>query len=162
IGGGVIGCSIAWQLARAGVSVLVLERSIPGAEASSAAGGILAAQEESTAPGPLTDLFLASRARFAAISAALRDETGLDIGYRAAGVTAAAFGAADEDRLEKRFAWQRDAGLRLRWLRGSEIHDVEPALGPSVTAALHFPDDGQVEPRAYLKALSLAAAAAGA
>jgi glycine oxidase len=44
IGGGVMGCAIAWRLAQAGVPTLVLERAIPGAEASSAAAGILAAQ----------------------------------------------------------------------------------------------------------------------
>ena len=36
IGGGVMGCSIALRLAQRGVQVTVLERSIPGAEASSA------------------------------------------------------------------------------------------------------------------------------
>jgi glycine oxidase len=162
IGGGVIGCAIAWRLARAGVSVLVLERSIPGAEASSAAGGILAAQEESHGPGPLADLFLASRARFPAIAAALRDETGLDVGHREAGLLAACLEPPDEERLERRYAWQRAAGLRLEWLRGADLRAVEPALGPRVGAGLWFPDDGQLEPRAYLRALSLAAARAGA
>ena len=42
IGGGIIGCSIAWRLAQAGMKVTVLDRSEPGAEASSAAAGMLA------------------------------------------------------------------------------------------------------------------------
>jgi O-antigen ligase len=41
--------------------VTVLERSVPGAEASSAAAGILGAQVEAHHPGPLTELGLASR-----------------------------------------------------------------------------------------------------
>jgi len=162
IGGGVIGCSIAWRLARAGVRVLVLERAIPGAEASSAAAGILGAQEESHGPGPLTDLFLASRARFPAVAAELRDETGLDIGHRETGLIAACFDEAEAEVLEGRYAWQRDAGLRVAWLRGGDLRDAEPGLGPAVIAGLAFPDDGQLEPRVYLRALSLAAAAAGA
>src|SRR5687768_10868960 len=121
IGGGVIGCAIAWRLAQAGVPVLVLERAIPGAEASSAAGGILAAQEESHGPGPLTELFLASRARFPAVAAELRDATGLDIGHRETGLLAACFDEAEVARLETRYAWQRHAGLRLAWLRGREL-----------------------------------------
>ena len=41
IGGGIHGCAVAWELALRGRAVTVLERSVPGAEASSAAGGIL-------------------------------------------------------------------------------------------------------------------------
>jgi glycine oxidase len=162
IGGGVIGCAIAWRLARAGVRVLVLERAIPGAEASSAAAGILAAQEESHGPGPMAELFLASRARFPTVAAELREETGLDIAHRETGLIAAALDEAEAAALDARYAWQRDAGLRLAWLRGAELRDAEPGLGPAVIAGLSFPDDGQLEPRAYLRALSLAAAAAGA
>lgn len=162
IGGGVIGCAISWRLAQAGVKVLVLERAIPGAEASSAAGGILAAQEESTGPGPLTELCLASRARFGRVAAELRDETGMDIGHRETGLVVACFTAEEETRAERRYAWQRDAGMRLQWLRGAELIAAEPGLGPLVKAGLSFPDDGQLEPRQYLKALALAAARAGA
>ena len=46
IGAGVMGCATAWRLAQAGVRVTVLERALPGAEASSAAAGILGAQTE--------------------------------------------------------------------------------------------------------------------
>jgi glycine oxidase len=162
VGGGVIGCAIARHLARAGVSVVVLERAIPGAEASSAAGGILAAQEEAGGPGPLAELLLASRALFPRLAAELREETGLDIGLRQTGLLAACFDAAEEARLEGRHAWQRAAGLRLEWLRGARLAAAEPALGPGVTAALSFPEDGQLEPRLYLQALALAAARAGA
>lgn len=162
IGGGVMGCAIAWRAAQSGRDVLVLERAIPGAEASSAAAGILAAQEESRGPGPLTELALRSRARFRDWAAELRDLTGIDIGYRTAGVLAVAFSAEEEAALDARYAWQRAAGHRLSWLRGAELAACEPALAQTVRAGLHFPDDAQLEPRAYLRALALAAAQAGA
>jgi len=67
IGGGVMGCAVAHRLARRGLRrVAVLERSIPGAEASSAAGGILGAQAESAAGGAFLDLALKSRAAWPA------------------------------------------------------------------------------------------------
>src|SRR5262249_29797153 len=53
-------------------------------------------------------------------------------------------------------------GLRLAWLRGAELHDAEPALGERIRSALSFPDDGQVDTRPFARALSLAAARAGA
>ena len=48
VGGGIIGCATAWELARAGCAVTLFERATPGAEASSAAAGILAPLGEST------------------------------------------------------------------------------------------------------------------
>ena len=58
IGGGIVGSLIALRLADAGCDVQVLERTAPGAEASSHAAGILAAQSEATGPGALFDLSL--------------------------------------------------------------------------------------------------------
>jgi glycine oxidase len=79
VGGGIIGCSAAWELAKRGVRVTVLERSVPGAEASSAAAGILGAQSECHAPGPLFHLALRSRALYPAWSRAFARATGIDL-----------------------------------------------------------------------------------
>ena len=162
IGGGVMGCAIAWRLARRGVRVKVLERSIPGAEASSAAGGILAAQEEARGPSPLVSLGLASRARFASISSGLLEETGIDIGHRTAGVMSVAFDAQQRAALEDRYAWMPAQGLPMTWLSGDEARLREPALHPNAHSALLFSEDAQVVPGAYLRALADAAAKAGA
>src|SRR2546425_160185 len=91
IGAGIHGCAVALRLAQAGRRVVVLERSIPGAEASSAAAGILSPAVEA-APGPFLDLCLLSRAlAIAAAGAGARFITGLVRGIalengRAAGV----------------------------------------------------------------------------
>jgi len=157
-----MGCGIALRAARGGARVTVLERAVPGAEASSAAAGILAAQEEADGPGPLFDLSLRSRALFPALVDELRAATGVDPGYRRCGVVRACFTAEDEAAAEARYGWQRAVGLPLAWLRGSELAAAEPGLSARARAGLHFPDDAQIEPRAYLRALSLAAATAGA
>src|SRR6478609_1886235 len=72
IGGGIMGCAVALRLAQRGVGVTVVERGIPGAEASSAAAGILGPQMEADGPGPLLELGLASRARDPALGPAIR------------------------------------------------------------------------------------------
>ena len=69
------------RLAQRGVGVTVVERGIPGAEASSAAAGILGPQMEAEGPGPLLDLGLASRALYPSLAAELREATGIDVGY---------------------------------------------------------------------------------
>src|SRR5260370_36524359 len=64
IGAGVQGSSVALRLAQAGAKVAVLERGIPGAEASSAAGGILSPGVEAVEPGPFHALCRASPERY--------------------------------------------------------------------------------------------------
>jgi len=75
IGGGIMGSAVALRLAQRGIEVTVIERGIPGAEASSAAAGILGPQMEADGPGPLLDLGLKSRALYPALAAELRDLT---------------------------------------------------------------------------------------
>jgi glycine oxidase len=157
VGGGVMGCAIALRLAQAGVKTTVLERAIPGAEASSAAAGILAAQEESRAPGPLAELNVRSRALFPALADELRAATGIDVMFRA---NAGVLSVGDLGDLEERYAWQRDRGWRVLAVRGPDLKEIEPNV--QAEAGLHFPDDGQIDPRLYARALSLAAARAGA
>ncbi|HET9450994.1 MAG TPA: glycine oxidase ThiO, partial [Aggregicoccus sp.] len=162
IGGGVMGCGIALRLCQAGARVTVLERSIPGAEASSAAAGILAPQMESEGPGPFLELCLRSRGLYPAFAAELLELTGVDIAYLPSGVLQTAF---DEDRahhLEATVAWQRAMGLRAELLSGEEARKLEPALSAEVFAAAHFPDDHQVDNRLLVRALTMAAARVGA
>lgn len=162
IGGGVMGCAVALRLAQRGIAATVIERGIPGAEASSAAAGILGPQMESEHPGPLLELGLRSRALYPALAAELRDATGIDIGYVKSGVLAVAFAPGEEAELAARRTWQLGRGLRVETLSPELLRAVEPAINPAVIAGLRFSDDGQVNARDLARALSQAAAAAGA
>ena len=162
VGGGIMGSSVALRLAQQGIGVTVVERGIPGAEASSAAAGMLAPQNEADGPGPMLSLGLQSRALYPALVDELRDATGIDIGYEVSGVMALSFEDDGERGLSFRRTWQRAQGMRAELLSGPAARTAEPALGDAITAALHFPDDAQVNPAALARAFSQAAAAAGA
>ena len=162
IGGGIMGSAVALRLAQRGIGVTVIERGIPGAEASSAAAGILGPQMEAEGPGPLLELGLKSRALYPALAAELRELTSIDVGYDRSGVLAVAFDEAGEAALSARRAWQLARGLRVESLSGEAAHAREPALGPAVRAALAFTDDAQVVARELARAFSQAAAGAGA
>ncbi|XXF75147.1 glycine oxidase ThiO [Myxococcaceae bacterium GXIMD 01537] len=162
VGGGLMGCGIALRLRQAGVSVTVLERAIPGAEASSAAAGILAPQWESEGPGPFLELCLRSRSLYAGLAAELRELTGVDIAYRPCGLLRVAFDDADARHLEATATWQRARGLRAELLDPASARELEPQLSDRAVRALHFPDDHQVDNRLLVRALSMAAARAGA
>jgi glycine oxidase len=161
IGGGIMGTSAAWELARHGVECLVLERSVPGAEASSAAAGILGAQAEAHAPGPMTELCLASRARYAKFAATLSKETKIDVGYRECGVLRVGFERAAVTKLTQAVAWQNERRLSLERLSGRALAALEPALSSKISGGVRFAADSRVEPRALLRALHIAALARG-
>src|SRR6266849_7296677 len=84
-GGGVIGCAIAYQLRRSGVDVAVLDQGEIGAEASSAAAGLLAPLGSLSGPGVSADLLLASFALFPALVPELEDASGIRVEYERTG-----------------------------------------------------------------------------
>lgn len=162
VGGGVVGCASALALAEAGLRPLVLERAAPGAEASSAAAGILGAQVESHAPGPMADLCLASRARWAPWAERLRASTAIDVEHRASGVLRVETDAAKLRALEQEHAWQRAAGLSVDVVDGAGVRALEPSLAGGLAGGVRFADDARVDPPSLLRALAIAAARAGA
>ena len=154
IGGGVIGLSIARQLALRGLRHLtVIERGEFGKEASWAAGGILAPQVEADRADDFFELASASRDLYPAFARALQDETGIDVQLEQTGTLYVGFTEADEHEMRRRFAWQTRAGLRVEWLGGEEVRHLEPNLSAHVRCALRFADDWQVENRGLTEAL---------
>jgi glycine oxidase len=162
VGGGVMGCAIALRLAQHGLRVTVVERGIPGAEASSAAAGILGPQWEAEAIGPLLDLGLRSRALYPAFVAELREVAGIDVGFAKSGLLDLALDDEQQRALAARRTWQQARGLRVELLDAAELRALEPRLGPAARAGLRLPDEGHVNARSLARALSQAAAIAGA
>ena len=78
VGGGVIGCAVAYALARERVSVTLLEAEDLAAGASAAAAGMLAPVSEAPGPGALLRLGLQSLALFPALVAEVCQRSGID------------------------------------------------------------------------------------
>jgi glycine oxidase len=158
IGGGVIGLAVARALARRGLErVTVIERARPGAEASFAAGGMLAAQAEADCADAFLELACASRALYPAFAQTLLEETGIDIELERTGTLYLALSREDEAEIEHRFHWQRRAGLPVERLSADEARHLEPCISTHVRCALRFPLDVQVENRRLVTALIVAA-----
>ncbi len=160
IGGGVIGCAIAYYLTREGLSVTIVERGEIGCEASSAAAGMLAPLTEFDEPGPLQEIAVAGLRLFPSLAETLRAESGVDIEYQPSGILRAAFSEAEEQRL--RGLAKRLVGLPLHWLSAEEARALEPALSPDIRGALFSPDEHQVSADRLVRAFARAAAARGA
>jgi glycine oxidase len=162
IGGGIMGCASALALAKAGARVTVLERSVPGAEASSAAAGILGAQTEAHEAGAFFDLARKSLALYPQWSEDLRGMTGIDVGFRRSGVLHIAFDDEARDQLHRQVAWQKPAGLALEYLDAAGAREKEPFITPRASSAVHFAEDARIDPPLLLKAVHIAAAKVGA
>lgn len=162
IGGGVIGMAIARALAQRGVrDVLLVERSSLGAEASSAAAGMLAPQAEADSDDDFFRLCCQSRDLYPAFAQSLNEETGVDIELETSGTMYLAFTEEDERELEQRYGWQTTAGLEVEKLSSDSAKLFEPCISSDVRGALRFPLDTQVENRRLISALANANEALG-
>ena len=160
IGAGAIGCSAAYYLARAGARVTVVERGEIGREASWASAGMVSAQP----PGddPLSRFYREGAALFPEFAAAIRAETGIDIGYWRCGSLRLCRNAAEWPAWEAEFQMLRDGGVTVERWSGDEVRSRAPALAPDTAGALYFPTAGQVRPPRFVRALAAGAARHGA
>src|SRR6187401_1439989 len=120
VGGGVIGLSIARELAGRGRSVLVLDRGNPRDATSWAAAGMLAPQSETDSPSSFFDLCLASARLYRDWANRLHEESGVDPEYADSGLL---FVASTEEafcRLRRNVDWQRSVGLKADLLSAEE------------------------------------------
>jgi glycine oxidase len=162
IGAGVQGSGVALRLAQAGLSVVVLERSIPGAETSAAAGGILSPGVEALEPGPFYRLGRASLARFPALAEELLALTGIHVGFRGGGTLEVALDDDHARLLAARAAKIGAAGLPVTVIDEVQARRLEPGLSPETRGALWFEDEASLDPRLLGRALAIAAQRAGA
>ena len=158
IGGGLIGCSIAYFLGRRGVKSLVIERNHVGSEASGANAGALWPQGEAKGPGPFIWLALASNKMFPNLS----DELAEDIHYRRSGMMHVILDDEDVAKANETVAWQSVLGLHQQRLTGDEAWRLEPALSPKVMGALYYENEGHLDPLRLVNAYSKAARRLGA
>lgn len=162
VGGGLIGCALAAELASRGQRVTVVERGEPGDEASGAAAGMLAPQAEANEPDSFFRFALESRDMFPAWADALMRETGIDVGYRKIGFLRCAFGSEDGSR-DASDRWQTRAGLPLeRRDREALGRELSGRLSPEVQSAVFFPEEAAVDPRALTRAVWRCAQSRGA
>lgn len=128
LGGGVIGLSLAYELASSGVTVTVVDRQEMGREASWAGAGILPPAKFRARSSPDEWLAGFSSQLHPEWSARLREETGIDNGYRRCGGIYLAENDDDSAALVQTCDTWRRAGLSARWLHAADLDSAEPAL----------------------------------
>jgi hydrogen cyanide synthase HcnC len=188
VGGGVIGCAVAYYVAKRGLKVTLIDRPKRGRATSASAGGLWplgesvglgcgvifykamagksALPEGVHGPGQLPpsflDFALRSNAMFPGLSEELRESSGIDIELER---TSLLFLMYDEgDVAFAKPLWEHcPCGRDLtEWLEPEELAEAEPAVTTDVRAALRFHGDDQVNPYRLADAFRLGARTLGA
>jgi len=161
VGGGVIGLSIAYALAREGIVPTVLDRRDLGREASWAGAGLIPPAAEQATGHPRILLRSWSAQLYPSWSSALREETGIDCGYRRTGGVDVAWSDQEASSLWATAGRWRSEGVAHERLAPGDYRRVEPALNPELTAVYYLPDRAQVRNPRLLRALMAAVTGRG-
>jgi sarcosine oxidase subunit beta len=156
IGGGILGLSLAYELAKRGRrDVLVLDQAYLNAGASGRNGGGVRAQWSTSDMIELALRSLALCRRFAV-------DLGINVWFRPGGYLFLAPDQAQVARLERNAALHRQHGMRTRLLSPAAAREVVPHLDPSTFVAASWnPDDGVVFPWPFLWGYATQAEAMG-
>jgi glycine oxidase len=162
VGGGVIGLSLAYELAGHGWRVRVIDSGQPGREASWAGAGILPPACP-FADDPLEQLTALSNEMHRQWSAELLASTGVDSGYRRSGALYVARNATEAQRLDYFAGLAYARKIAAQRLTPNELDELEPSLRPNGTieAAYLVPDECQIRNPRHLKALLIGCAGRG-
>ncbi len=140
IGGGIIGASIAYYLAKGGVEALLIERSSISSATSGSCDGFVFMQSKK--PGIHLELALESAKRFETLEA----ELGAPIEYENCGGMVVIEGEEEFPAMEQYVKEQRVIGLDVTLLGVKEAREREPALSEKIIGATYSPQDSQVNP----------------
>ena len=160
VGGGIIGGSIAFELAQQDLRVAVLDRQELMHEASWAAAGMLSPAPDCPSAIPLVPLGRASLGLYPKFVDAVEDASGLGTGFRAGGALEIIFQGDAERELSTLVALHHGLGLACEPLHLEEARKLEPVIGREARAAALLPDECSVQPRALTGAVLAAAASA--
>jgi glycine oxidase len=167
IGGGVIGLSLAWDLAKHGQRVHVVEQGAPGREASWAGAGMIPAASRSASQHPFEQLRGLACEVQPVWAAELKALTGIDNGYRRCGALHLARTPGEAAALAGWAELLRAEGVEIERLSAADLSEIEPGLArhqttKPIAAAFLVSAEAQIRNPRHLQALVAACQKTGA
>jgi glycine oxidase len=166
IGGGVIGLSLAWDLAKHGRSVHVIDQAEPGREASWAGAGILPPAKANPSQHPYEQLRGLACELHPQWAKDLKSLTGIDTGYRQCGSLHLARTLGEAAALAAWAALLRDEGIEVERATAADVGEMEPSLAcrndeSTYSVAFLIPAEAQLRNPWHVRALVVACERAG-
>ena len=162
IGAGIVGCSIAYELARRGASVeIVVERPV-GMGATQASAGVLAPFIEAREGSALLDLTVRSLSMYDEFVGSVSHDSGVTVPYRRTGTLDVAFDENDLQHLRTTADFLARRGVPALMLDAAIARAEEPLVADGIAGALLIEAHGYVAAHDLARALIAAARAHGA
>ena len=161
VGGGVIGCFIAFRLAQENVSLTLVEKDSVGSGASGTSAGNVIPNRLLYGDLEL-DLGVESLNLFRRHLPEIKERSGIDILDQDVRYL---FAALDDDEVRTTtgdLQAMQAAGLRAEWMSGAEARRLEPRLSPEVRGGLLHQDCIQIDGQRFVSALVASAEDLGA
>ncbi|MGB7845941.1 MAG: glycine oxidase ThiO [Candidatus Acidiferrum sp.] len=156
-GGGLIGASIALELADAGMKVGLYDAREPGREASWASAGMISPAPENADMIPFVPMSRASVALYPEFIRKVEGLTGMDVGYRRDGALDVILNGEVEEELSTIIALQHGVGLKAEALNAEQARRMDPALTEEIEAAIFRADEASLDNRVFTDAVLKAA-----
>jgi glycine oxidase len=153
VGGGLIGASVAFELATENLRVVVIDRQKPGQEASWAAAGMLSPGPHSPEDESLTPLAKESLRLYPEFIAEVEKASGRSVSFLREGALEIFSGPLAVTDRDKMVASHQRLGLTAETISLEAALKLEKALGPTAGAAAWLPEEATVEPRMLMDAV---------
>lgn len=162
IGGGIIGLSIGWRLAREKFSVQIFDKGNAGKQASWAAAGMLAPYSEAvfTHRG-LFQIGMESLKLYPSFLSELQQDSDITLPQESEGTLYVSLNRDDHEWLQRQYIFKKEKGMPVFWLAGEEARQKEPLLSPKVNAGLWIPSEKQIDNHLLIQSLIKAFLAQG-
>lgn len=128
VGGGIIGCSLACELGRNGLSVVLIERGSIGREASGTSAGIISPPSSLDTPRVKAELTADSILAYPEFIERIEEATGMRTGFQVRGELTVALTEDEAAELKPLADWQSGLGFHVQWLDGESARELEPVL----------------------------------
>jgi glycine oxidase len=161
-GGGIIGASIAFELAAEGLRIAVFDAQSPGREASWASAGMISPAPESSQMAALLPISMESARLYPEFVQRVEEVSSRPVGYRRDGALNLLLNGTQQSEFDEILALHRGAGLRAEMLSVHEARELEPALTSELRGAIHRPDEASLDNRLFTEATLEAARRKGA
>jgi glycine/D-amino acid oxidase-like deaminating enzyme len=156
VGAGIVGTATAWELARRGITTMLVDRGeVSGGTTGLGEGNVLASDKDA---GPELDLTVLGLG----VYDELEELIGPAARIRRKGALIVHPDARTWDAEPARAQRLRDAGVEAHLIDAAEVREREPHLTGPLHGALHVPGDLQCDPRAIARALAAEAKRLGA
>ena len=144
IGGGIVGLSNAYWLAKRGLSVVLIEKGdlVAGTSARCDGNNYIC----DTAPGEVTHTM---KLAVSEVENLVKNELDADVDWIENGMFTLAEDEEQFEQAKKQCAEKQADGIACRMVDSRELHEAEPNLAPDIYGAIEFTEGGSLNPMLF-------------